>query len=79
MSNKIKYEYDSKCEVLIKRSVPLKIIRRNNLVWKHLGPEEEQYARAIYLGQGCWERLDTISQEEAYNILKHWGYIVESE
>ena len=32
--------------------------------------DEELYARAIYLGQGCWESLSTISEEEAQRILR---------
>lgn len=73
MDKNFTYEYDSEYGVLIKCSVPPKIIRKKTLVWKDLGSEDEQYARAIYLGQGCWDRLDTITEEEAHCILKEWG------
>ena len=77
--NETSYEYDDKYEVLIKRSPgdSPKIMRRNNLRWNDLGEQDEQYARAIYLGQGCWERLDTISEEKAQKILSEWGYLTE--
>ena len=80
MSHRIHYEYDASCEVLIKipaEGLP-KIMRKNNLCWNDLCEQDEQYARAIYLGQGCWERLDTISTEQAQQILKNWGYSPES-
>ena len=79
MCNEIRYEYDAKGEVLIKFTRPPKIIKRDNLVWKYLGSEDEQYRRAIYLGQGCWECLDTISEEKALGILKEWGYTIDTE
>ena len=28
--------------------------------------------RAIYLGQGCWDRLDDISEEQALDLLEKW-------
>ncbi len=80
MDNRIDYKYDATCGVLIKISyLSVKIIKKNNLVWKKLGPEDEMYARAIYLGQGCWERLDNITEEKALDILAQWGYNQEKE
>lgn len=79
--NQIRYEYDSERNVLIKCSsedLP-KIIDKNNLVWRNLGPQDDSYARAIFLGQGCWERLDTITETEAQRILTQWGYPFENE
>lgn len=76
MNIKIRYEYDSECQVLIKLSsgdLP-KIIKKDNLIWHDLGAEDDQYARAIFLGQGCWESLDTITEEEAQSNLARWGY-----
>ena len=55
MSAKIRYEFDAERQVLIKccpEDSP-KIIRKSNLIWHDFGPEDEQYARAIFLGQGC--------------------------
>ena len=66
MNTKISYEYDAECQVLIKLSsgdLP-KIIKKDNLIWRNFGAEDDRYARAIFLGQGCWERLDTITEEE---------------
>lgn len=51
------YEYDEKNQRLIKTDGLLKIIEKNDLVWRELGEKYEPYARAIYLGQGCWELL----------------------
>ena len=76
MSTKVHYEFDVERQVLIRYSsqeMP-KIIEKSNLVWRGLGPEHEQYARAIFLGQGCWERLDSITEEQAQWILTQWGY-----
>ena len=80
MSSEIHFEYDAEREVLIKCTSDdcPKIIRKSNLVWQYLGPNDESYARAIYLGQGCWERLDTISEDEASHILTEWGYSYEN-
>lgn len=76
MDHRTSYEYDATCEVLImipSDSRP-KIMRRNSLQWNDFGERDEQYAKAIFLGQGCWERLDTISEEQAQQILVKWGY-----
>ena len=75
MGKKTQYEYDAKAQVLIRippNGSP-KIASRKEPHWGSLGSEYESYARAIYLGQGCWERLDTISEEKAQEILKEWG------
>ena len=80
MGAKIRYEFDAEREVLIKcepEDLP-KIIRKSNLKWQYLGPEDEQYAKAIFLGQGCWERIDTITEDEAQRILTQWGYSSEN-
>lgn len=76
MSTKVHYEYDAERQVLIRYSAKEmpKIIEKDNLVWRDLGPEHEQYARAIFLGQGCWERLDSITEDLAQLILIRWGY-----
>lgn len=77
MSAIIRYEFDAERQVLIKCSSEdsPKIIEKNNLVWRDFGPKDESYARAIFLGQGCWERLDTINEEKAQSILAQWGYL----
>ena len=80
MSAIIRYEFDAERQVLIKCSsedAP-KIIEKSNLVWRDFEPQDEPYARAIFLGQGCWERLDTINEEMAQSILSQWGYLSSS-
>ena len=76
MEKRPHYEYDAEMQVLVKipayRGLPT-VISRRDPHWGDLGPEYESYARAIYLGQGCWERLETISEEKAQEILKEWG------
>lgn len=70
-----RYEYDSERSVLIRNSrdeLPM-ILRKTDPVWRRLGPRDEPYMRAIYLGQGNWERLDSITEEQAQMILEAWG------
>ncbi len=70
-----KYEYDAEMKVLVRcppDGEPMAISRKTK-VWETLGPQYESYARAIYIGQGCWERLTTISEELAFQILRSWG------
>ena len=76
MREKIRYEFDAEMQVLIKYSSKdsPKIIEKNNLLWRDFGVQDESYARAIFLGQGCWERLDSITEDEAQAILTRWGY-----
>ena len=68
------YEYDEECQVLINTDGLMQVIRNDGLGWRELGPEYEQYARAICRGQGCWERLESITEKQAKEILKSWGY-----
>lgn len=68
------YYYDEKYERLISTGGLMQIIEKNNLVWRELGPEYESYARAICLGQGCWELIECIDEGQAREILKSWGY-----
>lgn len=81
MCANVRFEFDSERQVLIKCSSEdcPKIIEKDNLVWRDFGPQDESYARAIFLGQGCWERLDTISEENAHRVLMQWGYSYENE
>ena len=74
MTEEIRYEYDAKGQALIRCAPgePMLIIDKSNVVWRELSPEDEPYARAIYLGQGCWERLVTINEETAKYILGRW-------
>ena len=69
------YEYDEEREVLIKiqsEELP-KILRRSEGRWRDFKYTEDSYIRAIYIGQGCWERLETITLEEGQRILNEWG------
>ncbi len=69
----VHFEYDKSFDVLI--------IGNGAGVYKQIGKRDFHlndlednggYMRAIYLGQGCWERLDNISKEKAIEILKTW-------
>ena len=73
----MKYEYDSKFEVLIrmgKECCP-QVISKGDTKWVSLlgNSRFSSYERAIYLGEGCWERLNSISEEEARSVLENWG------
>ncbi len=50
-----------------------KIMRKSDPVWRSFGPQDDPYMRAIFLGQGCWERLDSISEDRARRIMEAWG------
>ena len=75
MKKQTYYEYDEESQVLIRipdNGSP-QIISKAEPQWRYLGPSDDMYARAIYLGQGCWESLTTISEEEGQRILLEWG------
>ena len=59
-----------------KDSIP-EILHKGDKKWMPLKPQpdyrDEDYCRAIYLGQGCWEDLEQITEEEDAEILKEWG------
>ena len=59
MGANVRFEFDAERQVLIRCSSEnsSQIIEKRNLIWRELGPQDESYARAIYLGQGCWESL----------------------
>ena len=81
MKKRTYYEYDKRMQVLIRMShdkAP-QIIDKKNLRWRYLGPDDDRYARAIYLGQGCWDDLTTITEEEGDRILREWGYSEEED
>ncbi len=73
---KYSYEYDQEREVLVrhdKNGLPM-LMRKSDLVWESvLDSKNDMYGRAIFLGQGCWDRLNDISSEEAEKILAEWG------
>ncbi len=73
------YEYDEEYQVLINTDGLMQVIENDGLGWRELGPEYEQYARAICRGQGCWERLESITEKQANEILKSWGYISQKD
>ena len=75
MEERIQYEYDEICQVMIRVSSEEspKIMEETNPVWRELGKEDDMYARAIYMGQGCWEDLRAITAEEAEEVLHRWG------
>lgn len=67
------YQYDRKAEVLIKtepRRMPVQCSKKEP-VWKYL-ENDGNYMRAIYLGEGCWEQLETITEETAQKLIEEW-------
>ena len=69
------YEYDAERSVLIclKQGAAPRIISKDNPQWRTLGAADEQYRRAICLGEGCWERLESVNEAAAACILHEWG------
>ena len=78
----MQYIFDiRKQNVLIRKrdkNSAFEILHKGDEQWKLLKPQpdyqDENYCRAMYLGQGCWEDLEEISEEEAAMVLKEWGY-----
>ncbi|MBR0429050.1 MAG: hypothetical protein IJK17_03065 [Lachnospiraceae bacterium] len=76
------YEYDSyRKNVLIRnqgKDCYPEILHKGDKQWSRLyayyDNPDDMYVRAVYLGQGCWEDMDFISEEEAEEILRSWGY-----
>ena len=76
------YRYDySTGKVLIRRlenNLRYEILHKGDNCWHRLGPrsdyKDEDYCRAVFLGQGCWNDLKQITKEECDLILKEWGY-----
>ncbi len=78
----MRYEFDSYSKNVLIRNQGKgyfpEILYKGDRQWKVLAPsqedEDELYTRAIWLGQGCWEDLDEVSEKEAEQILRDWGY-----
>lgn len=53
------------------------IITKSNPKWEDIyaGGEYDEYARAIAFGEGCWEDLRFIDENEAVGILINWGVV----
>lgn len=76
------YQYDSVEKDVLIRYVEdnqfHEILHKGDKAWRALYPQpndnDELYTRAIWLGEGCWECLDDITEQEAEKILKDWGY-----
>ncbi|MDD6219816.1 MAG: hypothetical protein PUB85_02335 [Clostridia bacterium] len=73
IQNGVLFEYDKSFDVLIIKNdvgvykqIEKADFRLNNF------EDDGEYMRAIFLGQGCWERLEEISKEKAIEILKSW-------
>ena len=71
------YQYDSQYKNAAQGRFP-EILHKGDKQWSILAPKpndpDNMYTRAIYLGGGCWERLDDIDEDMTENILKEWGY-----
>lgn len=54
------------------------ILHKGDKYWSALRPrpdyKDEEYYRAVWLGQGCWAELCSIDEAEALEILREWGY-----
>ena len=68
------YQYDAERAVMIRLETGAapRIISKSDPHWRALGADDEEYARAIYFGEGCWERLETVDEEAAARILSEW-------
>lgn len=80
MANSYQYDYRFK-DVLIRHldgETSPEILHKGDVKWEILRPrpdyKDESYCRAVFLGQGCWEDLKRITEEEALQILGEWGY-----
>jgi hypothetical protein len=80
MSTRYQYDYSTK-NVLIRRLDDksfTEILHKGDSQWTILAPREdykdEDYCRAVFLGQGCWEDLKVVSEDKAHQIIKDWGY-----
>lgn len=49
-----------------------RMITKTKLKWESVY-NDDSYSRAVFLGQGCWDRLKDISPEEAHAMLEGWG------
>jgi hypothetical protein len=67
---------DRKREALIKNvDREFFIFFRKEGKWRALdtrNPIENEYGRALFLGDGAWWELEDISDEEGYKIIEEW-------
>lgn len=77
------YQYDSHYKNVLIRTAQGRfpeILHKGDKQWNILAPKpndpDEMYTRAVYLGGGCWERLDDVEEDDVEAILKKWGYEV---
>lgn len=71
MSN---FQYDKIHEVLIKSGRRPMILHKTEGKWRPLDFNiDANYGRALFLGEGWWEYLDDISDEEAKKIANEYG------
>ena len=67
---------DRKAEAVIKLvDRNFYIFFRNEGKWRLLdtqNPLEDAYGRALFLGEGLWQDLDDISDEEGNRIVEEW-------
>ena len=79
--NNINYAYDRDKNILIRHRVGSngfihEVRSYYDKKWIIVPNKEnkyEEYARAIFLGQGAWDRMESITNEEAYRIMRMWG------
>ena len=68
-------------DVLIRRldgESVVEILHKGDKNWALLAPRadyrDEEYCRAVYLGQGCWEDIEFITEEKAMEIMAQWEH-----
>lgn len=67
-----RFEFDSTCDCLIvgdSLCFYFLEISRKDLCWRSA---HEGYVRAIKIGQGCWERMTTITKQDALEKANKW-------
>lgn len=72
------YQYDVRTKnVIIRRlddGLP-EILHKGDKEWRliYAGGEDDLYARAVKFGEGCWEDLKIITEDEALRIIESWN------
>ena len=74
------YYLDSRRNVLIRIAPDHRqsVMEKSTGIWRPFDPQrDDSYARALILGEGCWEDLDLIAEAEALEILRQWQKATE--
>ncbi len=72
------YWYDKEFEVMAqleRKNIPLRVRSRKDIGWTYVPNKDhkyEEYSEAILIGEGCWDRLEKIPDDDAKKIIKDW-------